>query len=478
MQTCFNKINTSVSGSITVFLSLLLAFILAAVFSLLEGARVWGLEKRVSTDAIQTGNSLMAEYTSGLWKDYHVLFLDGCYGEDDFSVSNVEARGMLFSTENMDLFSGKEGAVETDTWNLFGIHPETLHLENYELATDHGGRSFRLQAAATMKAEVGMDILQSIYEYLTKSDEKPEITEPVVVDETEKRPEVAENPIDTIQRLKENGLLGIVYRNQAVSEKEIDLSQTIGKRDLKEGNWTDVGQTEDWMTRILFMEYLMKYFSDCRDTTTGNALDYEAEYLVGGKSSDRENLQSVVNQLVLLREALNFAYLQSNAEKQEMALAVATVIGTLTLSPEMIPVLKQGILAAWAYAESVSDVRLLLDGQNVSFVKTQEQWHTDLLHLESSIGGVKSQDQGLDYKQYLRILMWKMNESVLTQRAMDLVEAKEQIHMDDQISAFQGTMTYCGKPLFSAFVTIGKGHPGQYRFKKDIDGDYLEHIRP
>lgn len=42
------------------FLSLMLAFVLAAVFSLLEGARVWGLEKRVSTDAVQTGHSLMA----------------------------------------------------------------------------------------------------------------------------------------------------------------------------------------------------------------------------------------------------------------------------------------------------------------------------------------------------------------------------------------------------------------------------------
>ena len=60
-------------------------------------------------------------------------------------------------------------------------------------------------------------------------------------------------------------------------------------------------------------------------------------------------------------------------------------------------------------------------------MKTQDQWHTDLLHLESSISGTEKQEEGLDYEQYLRILMWKTRETVLTQRAMDLIEAKEQI---------------------------------------------------
>ena len=210
------KTDSYLTGSITVFLSLMLAFVLAAVFSLLEGARVWGLEKRVSTDAVQTGHSLMAEYTPSLWKDYHVLFLDGRYEKDVFSIANVEDRGMLFSVENLDVFSGITGEVQAETWNLFGIHPQTLELETYELATDHGGQSFRMQAAASVKAEVGMDLLKSIYKYLTKSDEGPKVTTPAVVEETEQRPEIAENPVDTSARIRENGLLGVVYRNQAV----------------------------------------------------------------------------------------------------------------------------------------------------------------------------------------------------------------------------------------------------------------------
>ena len=103
------KTDIYLTGSITVFLSLMLAFVLAAVFSLLEGARVWGLEKRVSTDAVQTGHSLMAEYTPSLWKDYHVLFLDGSYEKDVFSIANVEERGMMFSVESQEKCRQRHG---------------------------------------------------------------------------------------------------------------------------------------------------------------------------------------------------------------------------------------------------------------------------------------------------------------------------------------------------------------------------------
>ena len=152
-------------------------------------------------------------------------------------------------------------------------------------------------------------------------------------------------------------------------------------------------------------------------------------------------------------------------------------VSVITPNPKSSGGARWNYLAAWAYAESLSDVRLLLDGQKVSLMKTQDQWHTDLLHLESSISGTEKQEEGLDYEQYLRILMWKTRETVLTQRAMDLIEAKEQIRMDEQITAFQGKMNYTGEPLFSTFVTIGKGHPGTYIFQKEVQGDYLEDIR-
>ncbi len=468
-------------ASITVFLSMILAFVLAAVFSLLEAARVWGLEKKTATDAVQTSHSLMAEYTPELWDSYHLLFLDGSYGSGRFAISNVETRAEELSTENLDVHGGQSGQVTANTWNLYGIGLEHAKILHYELATDQGGAAFCREAAKVMEEEIGIQMLKSIYEYITDPKEDNENTLPAVVEETDKEIVLAENPADTVARIKENGLLTAVLPERAVSDKEMDLSEILSKRELQVGNYGREAWNGNWKDRILFHEYLLKYFSDCAHVDSGHmeegkALDYELEYMLAGKASDRANLRSVVNQLILLREVPNLAYLETDKEKQEIALAAAAALASAALSPELIPVLKHGILAAWAYAESVSDVRLLLDGQKVSLVKTKEQWHTDLEHLEASIGkeNEQKQEKGLTYEQYLHLLLWKTRDSTLAYRAMDLIEKNENLQMDSQISAFDGVNTYNGKPLFSAFVSIGRGKPEEYIFQKAIEGCYSE----
>lgn len=458
-----------------------MAFVLAAVFSLLEAARVWGLEKKTAADAVQTSHSLLAEYTPKLWDTYHLLFLDGGYGTDDFDISDVERRADEFSTENLDVRGGQSGQIESDTWNLYGIGLEDVTITGYELATDQGGAAFCREAAKAMEEEIGIRMLESIYEYITNPKEDKDSTLPAVVEETDKEIVLSENPVDTVARIKGNGLLTVVMPDRAVSEKEMDLSDTVSKRELLSGNYGGDGWEGDWKSRILFHEYLLKYFSDCAQTDDaqekeGKVLDYELEYMLAGRSSDRANLRSVVNQLLLLREVTNLAYLETDKEKQEIALAAATALASAAFSPELIPAIKQGILAAWAYAESVSDVRLLLDGQKVSLIKTGEQWHTDLTHLEASIGKDREQKQekGLTYEQYLHLLLWKTKDSTLAYRAMDLIEKNEAIRMDHQISAFTGYNDYNGNPLFSAFVSIGRGKPGAYGFRQTIKGSYLE----
>lgn len=467
-------------ASITVFLSMMSAFILAAVFSLLEAARVWGLEHKTVTDAVQTSHSLLAEYRPELWENYHLLFLDGSYETDRFTISNAESRAEEFSTENLDVHSGRSGLVTADTWNLYGIGLESTQIDRYELATDQGGAAFCREAAGAMQEEIGSEILKSIYEYITNpKEDEPHL--PAVVEETEKEIILSENPVDTVARIKGNGLLTAVLPDRAVSEKEMDLTETLSNRVPETGNYGGESWAGDWKSRILFHEYLLKYFSDCAHVDAGHmaegkVLDYELEYMLAGKPSDRANLRSVVNQLILMREITNLAYLETDKEKQEIALAAATALASAALSPELIPVLKHGILAAWAYAESVADVRLLLDGQKVSLIKTKEQWHTDLTHLEASIGNSQApkQEKGLTYEQYLHLLLWKTKDSTLAYRAMDLIEKNEGIQMDHQISAFTGMNTYKGKPLFSAFISIGRGKPKEYIFRQPVEGSYLD----
>ena len=49
----------------------------------------------------------------------------------------------------------------------------------------------------------------------------------------------------------------------------------------------------------------------------GALLTYQIEYILSGKSSDLENLRTVVNRLLILREAANFVYLICDTDKKQ-----------------------------------------------------------------------------------------------------------------------------------------------------------------
>ena len=461
-------------GSITIFLSLLLILMLAAMFTFLEAARVWGLDKKSETDAIQTSNSLLAEYQTDLWEDYGLLFLDGCYGTDTFAVSSLGERAAVFSARNLDIHAFDSVLTDISSWNLLGMEVYETEILNYELATDNDGAAFCQEAAARMESEISLSAVKSIYSYIIGSSGEEEEEETVEVEETDMQVILTENPLDVIADLKEGGILGVVLSGESVSDKEIDLSESLAERSLQSGTFDTAEWSGNWTERILFHEYLLTYYDNCTDEEEGKVLDYEIEYLIAGKSSDKANLKAVVNRLIALREAVNLAYLQTDSEKQETALAAAAFLCTAALSPELIPAVKQSLLAAWAYAESLSDVRLLLQGEKVALAKTSDQWNTDLLNLSSTITDTDSgQNSGLTYEQYLHLLLWAADDADLAYRAMDLIEQNAGIRMDTQIAAFSGSCVYTASPLFSAFVSIGDGNPGTYYFSTSVSGTYL-----
>lgn len=95
------------------------------------------------------------------------------------------------------------------------------------------------------------------------------------------------------------------------------------------------------------------------------------EYLLEGKTSDQENLEAVLNKLLLIRMGLNFVYLQTDTAKQAEAGAMALALATAVALPMLEPVVKQVLLAAWAFGESVMDLRSLMSGKRVALVKQQ-----------------------------------------------------------------------------------------------------------
>ncbi len=457
-------------GSISVFLAYLLVFLLAVVFALLEVSRVWALEQRTSNDAIMTGNSLLAEYSTELWDDYGLLFLDGSYGQEQFSCENVEQRGLEFSMENLDVHGAVSGTVPLQSWNLYGLYPANLQITGYGLATDQGGRAFRKEAVRAIESRYTTDMLQQLYQLIV---DREETNPPVIeVEETDMQVQLSENPIAVVDQMKQLGVLNCVVGGTEISNKSIDLSQTLQKRSLVEGTF-HYQEKMDWREKLLFRQYLQTYYSCYVDEGNANALDYEMEYLVAGKASDKENLRAVVNRLLIMREVANISYLQTDIKKQEMILAAASALAGATMSPELIPAYKKGIMAAWAYAESVSDIKLLLAGEKVKVVKTEEQWNTDLMGLRETETNIK-QSQGLNYQEYLQMLLWTTTDTNLSYRGMDLIEANTGCDMNAQIYRLEGELQYRGQALFSSLITMVQGHMNDYAFQQEFVASYIE----
>ena len=174
-------------------------------------------------------------------------------------------------------------------------------------------------------------------------------------------------------------------------------------------------------------------------------------------------------------------YLQMDAAKQQEAYSVAAALAAAVCIAPATGLIAQGILAAWAYAESVLDVRTLLAGGKIAWMKTAESWSSSLSGLGSLLAGsarAKEQENGDDYKSYLQKLLWLNSERALNYRAMDLMEFQAEmsgrtIRMDAMLLALRADISHEAKPLFSELVTLQRLHADIWEFSDSAYYSYF-----
>lgn len=187
--------------------------------------------------------------------------------------------------------------------------------------------------------------------------------------------------------------------------------------------------TGNLVSRILVGEYNIRFFQGFQKEM-GEGEFYELEYLIHGGNQDRDNLAGVVSRLIALRQGLNLIHILSDPGKREEArsLALAIVGGTGILP--LVSVTAFLIMTVWALGEALADVRELLDGGRVPFLKTRNQWKMSLDQL-LDIGrngrlpdGETADDggNGLSYKGYLRVLIFGGYGNGMVYRMMDIME--------------------------------------------------------
>lgn len=512
-------------GSVTVFASFGILFAAAFLFVLLEGARVQGLNANASSVSAVGIESAASEYQTVLWEKYHLLYLDGSYGSDTFSMDQVTGRLAGYISDDL--------AASEQNNHLLRLKFVQAQPLGYALATDENGTAFLMQAVHVMKERLPGQLADQLYrEYLqgkpfadSKNTSGVEDAAQAIQNEKEAQEKAAEeaaqsadtgapeqasvgtenaaaesamrgaageasqessmeNPLEVVLEWKKNPLLGMVVHDVSqISPNQIDLAQSVSKRDRQQGTDTSKNkQTFGTTEKIILLEYLKEHFSDYTSPGQDAALSYELEYLIGGKASDRENLTQAVKRLLVLREAANMAYLLSDAEKMKEAQAAAQIAAGVFGNPALIPVVQSGIVAAWAYVESVLDVRALLAGEKIALLKTADQWTADTKNLLDALQNnsrAKECENGLSYQAYLKQILFGIQQKKLAYRMMDLMETAVQkvpeyqnFRMDFLIGSMDYLLEYEAKPLFFRYAAVGTKKTSGFSFLKKQQFSY------
>ena len=476
-------------GSVSVFFVLLLVLLTSVLFAFLEAARVSGLHTQAKLCTAQAADVVRASYQPELWSRYHVLFWEEP-GGGEYGFHKISTLQQKQVEENWKLVQTKKNFF------VLPIHIKSIEVQKFELATDQSGKSFQKQAAAWTKQSLAEDAVEEVWKVVTQADAeelekngteleqkaeqtlgelegKPEDTVEHTSTETADPGTISkndvlsqENPLEWLKEIKKKGILAVVAPEKELSVDQMENTECLNRRKLHQGNW-EQKESRGELDRILFQLYCKGHFTDAtQKKAEGNRLNYEMEYLLGGKNSDIDNLKTTVNRLLLLREGANLLYLETQPEKIRQAMSAALALTSVVANPELAEPVKQAILAAWAYAESISDVRILLNGGKIPLVKTEAEWHTDLQHLGSSLQNVDrgKKQNGLSYAGYLQILLRTVSEKKLVFRSMDLIEHNLDVRMDEMISRTESVYTYGADALFWKFVRIGNGQLQEISF--------------
>ena len=282
----------------------------------------------------------------------------------------------------------------------------------------------------------------------------------------------AKSLLRTVQTLITQGAFSIIVDNQKeLSDRKVDMKEFPSAKQAKEKvdsgkNIFDtvVDNTKDTLALNTYLTEYMPCYTD------GGY--YDLEYILGDKTVDKENLKSTVNQLILLRQAMNLVYLLTDSGKRTQAQTAATGMLAITGNGVLIQGMTMILLTAWAYAEAVSDVKILVDGGKVGFVKNSKNWRLSLEQAANYQNWSKqaanqdtTKQAGLEYKEYLRILLFFHSRNVNMFRGLDMIQWNicqndSGFRISQCIYEIEADFSMCVKPVFMSAVNMGLTQDG------------------
>lgn len=479
------KRKSNYEGVISVYLCLMLAVIISIVLVMIEGARISAMRVQLECTSDMAIDSCLSEYHKELFERYGVLFIDTSYGQKLGAGYGLSDRLDYYMTYNLS--PGKGLLPGYGSRDLLGLYTDSIDIIRESRATDNKGEVFKYMAVSYMLDRYGIGYIDEI-KNLTEVSESNHLFEMDIIadndnaqtdinninypeDESINWDEVdRSNPTDSINKLRSKGILSLVCKKE-ISMKGINLNEYASRRNLVKGNGLNVEweKRNNLETELLFIEYILLKCGNYISVKDESLLDYQIEYIISGKNNDTDNLKDVATKLLLIRGASNTVYFFSDPVLKGEAKALAEGLSIITLLPELEIIFEAAIIAAWIFAESIYDVRVLFNGGKVPLIKGNGDWNLSLSNAlelteeELSDNNAAGKDNGLTYQDYLRLLLYSCNSEMRTMRCMDIVEMDirkitedNTFNLDDCIAAF-GIQLIASSSYGYSFIMKRKG---------------------
>ncbi len=235
--------------------------------------------------------------------------------------------------------------------------------------------------------------------------------------------------IKKVRQMITDGILALVMDTDNISEKTItygDLATSMSGKYDENISVADAIKEEALMNEYLMMRFkcFTDYFEESADDT--DCLDYTLEYILCGRDSDKGNLEQTMLELSGIRTGMNMAYLITDQSKKAQALTLATSALGFTGNMALIKGGQYLIMSIWAYGEAIMDMRNIYAGKKVKLIKSSQSWKLSLEGLLNMTFDTdkEADDEGLDYKDYIRMLLLMESAEHKNYRTMGAMELR------------------------------------------------------
>lgn len=429
---------------LTLYLALSMTMILSVLLTLIEGARMNAIRMQIECVTDIAMNSVLAEFHRALHEQYDLFFVDTSYGGAVPSQETMKAHLEEYMEKN---YSAQGVFSFGDRRDFTALSVDSLEITGARYAPDRQAKALREQIYAYMAADpagavVGKVLTQlDTFEGLTLSngswrqerdgnERTLKETEPPTTEDAEgNQVEVPiNNPADAVSSFRQRAVLAQIFGGEGgLSGAALERENVLSGREYTEAEEWEAGNTHNYpeADALLFDQYVFEKCGSYRNQLEKSHLKYQVEYLIFGKESDRQNLADMASALLVCREAANCLYLFSDAGRCAEADAMAAALSAVILLPELQPLIKVSILFAWAYLESVQDVKTLFAGGKVPLLKSAESWRTGIRGIFTPDTATQAQEdgEGLDYEMYLRMMLYLQSGALKNIRLMDMMES-------------------------------------------------------